>query len=428
MKEEKKENDSFWYKVASFIVNKRKAILILFVFAVIYCVLCFNRVKVNQDITKYLPKTSETRIGLDTMNDEFVTYGSAKVMVTSVTYDQAKELADSFLKVKNVKSVTFDNDTDHYKGTYALIDVTVDGEAEDKASIKAIDDIKELLSNHDYYIETTIGEEERNSESLNNDIRIILILSVIIIVLVLLISTHAFAQIPVLLLTFGMAAILNKGTNYWMGTISSVTDSIAVVLQLALAIDYAIILCDRYMEEHEKLPAVEACKVALSKAIPEISSSCLTTVSGMLAMMFMQFKLGYDMGFVLVKAILFSLVAVFFFMPGILLIFSNLIDKTRHKCYVPKISFVGKFASLTKWIIPPIFAVVLVAGFIISNNCQYLYDTKSVESAKKSESRIATEKIEENFGSSNQLVVMVPVGDYESEAKYIRKLEKLLKS
>ena len=149
MKEEKKENDSFWYKVASFIVNKRKAILILFVFAVIYCVLCFNRVKVNQDITKYLPKTSETRIGLDTMNNEFVTYGSAKVMVTSVTYDQAKELADSFLEVKNVKSVTFDNDTDHYKGTYALIDVTVDGEAEDKASIKAIDDIKELLSNHD---------------------------------------------------------------------------------------------------------------------------------------------------------------------------------------------------------------------------------------------------------------------------------------
>lgn len=425
MKEEKKENDGFWYKVANFIVNKRKAILILFVFAVIYCVLCFNRVKVNQDITKYLPKTSETRIGLDTMNKEFVTYGSAKVMVTSVTYDQAKELADSFLKVKNVKSVTFDNDTDHYKGTYALIDVTVDGEAEDKASIKAIDDIKELLSNHDYYIETTIGEEERNAESLNNDISIILILSVIIIVLVLLISTHAFAQIPVLLLTFGLAAILNKGTNYWMGTISSVTDSIAVVLQLALAIDYAIILCDRYMEEHEKLPAVEACKVALSKAIPEISSSCLTTVSGMLAMMFMQFKLGYDMGFVLVKAILFSLVAVFFFMPGILLIFSNLIDKTRHKCYVPKISFVGKFASLTKWIIPPIFAVILVVGFIISNNCQYLYDTKSVESAKKSESRIATEKIEENFGSSNQLVVMVPVGDYESEAKYIRKLEKL---
>ena len=85
-------------------------------------------------------------------------------------------------------------------------------------------------------------------------------------------------------------------------------------------------LVTRYMEEHEKMPAVEACKVALSKAIPEISSSCLTTVSGMLAMMFMQFKLGYDMGFVLVKAILFSLVAVFFFMPGILLIFSNLIS------------------------------------------------------------------------------------------------------
>ena len=233
----------------------------------------------------------------------------------------------------------------------------------------------------------------------------------------LLLSTKAYLQIPVLLITFGVAAILNMGTNYWFGTISSITNSIAVVLQLALAIDYAIILCDRFMEEHETLDAEEAVKVALSKAIPEIS--------GMVAMMFMQFRLGYDMGIILVKAIILSLISVFFLMPGVLLIFAKGIDKTHHKCYVPKITIVGKFANKTKYIIPPLFIICLVFAFMKSNNCQYIYDTSSIVSAKKSESKIAQETIEETFGASNQLVVMVPKGDYESEHKVVKKLQNL---
>ena len=227
------------------------------------------------------------------------------------------------------------------------------------------------------------------------------------------------------MITFGVAAILNMGTNYWFGTISSITNSIAVVLQLALAIDYAIILCDRFMEEHETLDAEEAVKVALSKAIPEISSSSLTTISGMVAMMFMQFRLGYDMGIILVKAIILSLISVFFLMPGVLLIFAKGIDKTHHKCYVPKITIVGKFANKTKYIIPPLFIICLVFAFMKSNNCQYIYDTSSIVSAKKSESKIAQETIEETFGASNQLVVMVPKGDYESEHKVVKKLQNL---
>lgn len=179
------------------------------------------------------------------------------------------------------------------------------------------------------------------------------------------------------------------------------------------------------MEEHETLDAEEAVKVALSKAIPEISSSSLTTISGMVAMMFMQFRLGYDMGIILVKAIILSLISVFFLMPGVLLIFAKGIDKTHHKCYVPKITIVGKFANKTKYIIPPLFIICLVFAFMKSNNCQYIYDTSSIVSAKKSESKIAQETIEETFGASNQLVVMVPKGDYESEHKVVKKLQNL---
>lgn len=426
MKEqEEKKKGNLWLTVATFIVNKRKAIEILFVLAIIYSVLCINKVQVNQDITSYLPADSETRQGLSIMDEQFMTYGSAKVMLANVTFNQADSLVDSLENVDGVKEVAFDDSSDHFKGTNALFDITFSGTSDEQVSKDALNSVKDILADYDVYVSTEVGSEELSAESLAKDMNIILVLAVVVIVAVLLLSTKAYLQIPVLLITFGVAAILNMGTNYWFGTISSITNSIAVVLQLALAIDYAIILCDRFMEEHETLDAEEAVKVALSKAIPEISSSSLTTISGMVAMMFMQFRLGYDMGIILVKAIILSLISVFFLMPGVLLIFAKGIDKTHHKCYVPKITIVGKFANKTKYIIPPLFIICLVFAFMKSNNCQYIYDTSSIVSAKKSESKIAQETIEETFGASNQLVVMVPKGDYESEHKVVKKLQNL---
>lgn len=422
---EKKEKGNFWLTVATFIVNKRKAIEILFVLAIIYSVLSANKVQVNQDITSYLPADSETRRGLSLMEEQFTTYGSAKIMVSNITYDQAEVLVDRLEDVGGIKQVEFDDSSDHFTGTEALFDVTFEGTEDERVSKDALEDAQDVLTDYDVYISSEVGQEERDSAALAKDMNLILVLAVVIIVTVLLLSTKAYLQIPVLLITFGVAAILNKGTNFWFGTISSITNSIAIVLQLALAIDYAIILCDRFMEEHETMDAEEAVKVALSKAIPEISSSSLTTVSGMVAMMFMQFRLGYDMGIILVKAIIISLISVFFLMPGVLLIFAKGIDKTHHKCYVPKITFIGKFANKTKYIIPPLFIIFLIFAAWESNHCQYIYDTSSIVSAKKSESKIASEKIEDTFGASNQLVVMVPKGNYESEAKILKKLENL---
>lgn len=422
-KEGKKEGN-IWLSVASFIVNKRKAIEILFVFAIIYSILSVDKVQVNQDITSYLPEESETRRGLTLMEEEFVTNGSAKIMVSNITCMQAQDLADQIEEIAGVKSVEFDDTKSHFTGTDALFEITVDGGAEDSRSISAMNQVKELLDGYDIYISSEVGQVEESAESLSEDMNVILVLAIVIIIAVLLLATKAYLVIPVLLITFGVAAILNMGTNYWFGEISFVTNSIAVVLQLALAIDYAIILCDRYMEEHETMDAESAVIAALSKAIPEISSSSLTTVSGMIAMMFMQFRLGYDMGIVLVKAIILSLLSVFLLMPGILLIFAKGIDRSRHKCYVPKISFLGKLAAKTKYIVPPLFLLILVAAFIGSSNCRYLYDVNSVESAKKSPEKIAAEKIENTFGASNQLAVMVPQGNYEAEAKVIGRLEK----
>ena len=134
---EEKKKGNFWLTVATFIVNKRKAIMILFVFAIIYSVLSVNKVEVNQDITSYLSEETETRKGLNIMEEEFVTYGSARVMVANITYAEAEQLADKISRIDGVKEVAFDDTKDHYIGSNALYDVTVEGEDEDPESIAA---------------------------------------------------------------------------------------------------------------------------------------------------------------------------------------------------------------------------------------------------------------------------------------------------
>lgn len=164
---------------------------------------------------------------------------------------------------------------------------------------------------------------------------------------VLLISSHTYMEITVLIMTFGIAAILNKGTNYMLSTISFISNSVDIVLQLTLAIDYAIILCHRYTEERPTKEAREAVIAALCKAIPKNSGSCLTMLSRIMAMEFMQFKIGFDMSIVLIKAIIISILSVFKLMPDLLMSFSSLIDKTYDKNFKPRgeKGYVGRIAG-----------------------------------------------------------------------------------
>lgn len=418
---EKEESESFMYKLATFIVDKRNLFFLLFIFALIFCFFAKNWVKVENDITTYLPEETETRQGLTLMDEEFVTYGTASVMLSNVTYGEAEKIAEEIKKIDGVSGVGFDNTEDHYKNTNAMFSVTFEGEETDEISVNAMNNIKSMLADYDMYVSSTVGSD--SSAQLASEMQTVTAIAAAIILLVILFTSKAYAEIPVLILTFGAAAMLNMGTNFLLGTISFISDSVTIVLQLALAIDYAIILIHRYSEEHELLPAREACITALSKAIPEISSSSLTTVSGLIALAFMRFRIGADLAVVLIKAIFFSLLSVFTLMPGLIMLFSNLIDKTVHKNFVPKISAVGKFAFATKYIVPPIFVVLMAVGFIFSSQCPYCYGTTDLETTRKSEAKLAEEKIKDNFGSSNLMALIVPSGDYESESLLIQRLE-----
>ena len=178
---QEKEKGNFWLTVASFIVNKRKAIEILFVLAMIYSVLSINKVQVNQDITSYLPADSETRIGLSLMEEQFTTYGSAKVMVSNITYAQAEDLVDDLENIEGVKQIEFDDSRDHFTGADALFSVTFDGTEDEQISKDALEEVKETLDGYDVYVSSSVGEEERSAESLSQDMNIILVLAVVII-------------------------------------------------------------------------------------------------------------------------------------------------------------------------------------------------------------------------------------------------------
>lgn len=420
--EKEKKDDSFMIKLATLIVDKRKGFYLIFILLIVFSVLSMNKVKVNNDLTTYLPDTTETRQGIDLMDQQFITYGTARIMVCNITYEEAEKLADLIENMEGVSMLDFEDSEDYYHDAEALFSVTFDGEADEAATQEYLNGVLEELAGYDVYYSSDIGQEERDAADLDNDMIIILLLAGVVIVAVLLFTSTTYAEIPVYLATFIVAAILNKGTNYWFGTISFVTDSIAVVLQLALAVDYAIILAHRFMEEHEDKDAREAVIVALSKAIPEISSSSLTTVSGMVAMMFMQFRIGYDMGIVLAKAIILSLVSVFFLMPGLLLTFSKAIDNTHHKSFVPKITAVGKFCVHTRHVMPVLLLVAVAAAFILSGKAHYVYDVNTLESKSMSANKFSVSMVNQEFGEINQLAVLVPGGDYGKEAQALKAL------
>ncbi len=416
-------DNNFMIKLSSFIVDKRKAFLLAFLIGIIFSVVSMNWVQVNNDITTYLPEDTQTRQGLNIMETEFIEYATARVMIDHITYTQAEALVEELEAIEGVSGVEFDETKEHYKGASALYNVTFKGEVNSEISKAAMQKIREQFQDYDLYINTQVGVD--TAAELAEEMNVILLVAVVVILAVLLFTSKTYAEIPVLLITFGAAALLNMGTNYLMGEISFVTNSIAVVLQLALAIDYAIILCHRYMEEREQNQAREAVILALSKAIPEISSSSLTTISGMIALMFMKFGIGYDMGRVLVKAILLSLLSVFLLMPALLMIFSKYIDKTHHKSFVPRITAIGKFTVLTKYVIPPIFLVILCFAYYFSSKCAYVYGYTLVKTDKKSERQIQEEMVEHTFGSQNVMAMMVPCGDYDKEGKLLEQLETL---
>lgn len=409
-------------KLAQIIVKGRYFILALFLGLCVYALWGMTQIEVEYDIATYLPADTDTKKALDIMEEEFTTYGSATIMVRNISYREASALHDEIESLEGVKSFPFKNTEDYYKQSCALFNITFEGDDEDEVSVAAYNRTVEILSGYDLLISSALVDTF--ADDLQSDVNFVLILAVAIIVAVLALTTRSLCEIPVFLLTFGVAALLNMGTNYWFGTISFISNSVCVILQLALAIDYAIILSERFAEEKARgLSPTDAMSAALAKAVPEIAGSSLTTISGLLALATMSLRLGADLGFVLAKSIVMSMVTVFLFMPSISLLFSKAVDKTTHRSLVPKITPVGKFDVKMRYVLMAVFFCLVVVGGYFSFQTDYVYSQSSIDTSRPSADQAAKAEIEGVFGYTNQIAVLVPYGDYELEKAVIDTVE-----
>ncbi len=431
---EENGNGGIMLKIAEFIVDKRKAFFVLFLVAFAFCLTTIGRVKVENDLAQYLPETTETRIGVDIMDNEFQTFGSARVLVTNITYDRALILSKGLKDIEGISMVKFYDESDddyndekledYYKDSSALFTLSFEEEEDTPLSQKAIAEVRDYVKDYDNYVYTTVDKDD--SAELINDIKFVLAIAAVVILGVLVFTSTTYMEIPVFIGTFVMAAVLNKGTNFLFGTISFISNAVDAILQLALAIDYAIILFHRYMEEKDKgFDSHEAMVQALSKGIVEISSSSLTTIAGLGALIFMQYKIGMDLGLVLIKAIIFSMLTVFLFMPALIMMAQSHIDKARHKSFVPEINVWGRIIFAVRFILPVIFLVIIGFCIYFSHRCPYIFDVNSPRSARQTEFIKAKDRIDQTFDVGNMMAIVLPVGDYDKEAQVIGRLKEM---
>ncbi|MGN1235754.1 MAG: RND family transporter, partial [Christensenellaceae bacterium] len=411
-------------QIAALIVRFRYAILALFVVLCVYAGCSIGKVQISTDLTEFLPETTETRQGLVVMNEEFLTYGSASIMISNVSYDTARELADEIESYPHVASVSFDDTSEHYKGASALLSVSFDGSATDEGVMASYQRIMERLERYDVAVSSTVGSDLM--DQLATEMGGVMLIAIVVIVGVLLFTSRSYFEVVVFFIVFAVAALLNMGTNYWLGTISSITNSIAIILQLALAIDYAIIFAHRYQDEANRVPdAKEALISALAKAIAEISSSSLTTISGLVAITLMQFRLGYDLGVVLSKGILCSMLTVFLLMPSLILLFARPIKKLQHRSLIPNLLPWGKILMKSKYVFVFLFVLVIPFGIYGAGQVNYVFSAGAVDPIVRCESFDDSKKIEETFGSDTVIAVLVPSGDYEAEKEILAQVADL---
>ena len=431
-------------RICSFIVDKRNLFFLIYAILILFSLFSSGWISVENELSAYLSEETETKQAMNLMEEEYTTFGSAKVMVSNISLEEAFRVADRIQEAPGVSEVTFlpeylrpgseevpeedeeltiEEIRDHYNDSSALYNVTFRYAEEDDRALESLNGLKESLATYDLHVSSELGDVQ--ADAIAEEMKTIIVVVAIVVLTVLILTSETFGEVPVLLLTFIAAALINKGTNFLMGTISFVSNSVAIVLQLALSIDYAIIFCNHFKEEKEHYDTRDAVIVSLSHSIPEISASSLTTISGLLALLFMGYRLGADLGITLTKAIIISLVAVFTLMPGLLVLFSDLMMKTKHRNLIPKIPFVGKFAYRTRKYIPPLFLVVIIAGYIISSKCPYVYGYSTLHTPVRNEAQITEDMIRDTFGSDNIIAVNVPSHDYYKISKVAEYFEML---
>lgn len=378
-------------KIALWEAKHPKTVLLFALLLLIPALIGFACTGVNYDILSYLPDELESMQGEQVLDETFNTAGISIVITEDMQPKYTLALKNEILKVEGVSSVIWvdtladigipaDALPDVLKnifysadGTKTMMLVRYDPAGGEGSDLKAIAQIKTLLGENAFMSGLSVIVDDTR-EICDSQAPLYIAVAVALALAVMALMMESWFQPLIVLLSLGIAVLYNMGTNFFLGEISFITQCVAAVLQLGVTMDYSIFLIDRYSEEKEHYSSrEEAMAAAVTKSFAALSGSSLTTVFGFLALCFMHLKLGFDIGFVMAKGVLFGILTVVFVLPSIVLIFEKQILKYRHRNFIPDLTKVNVFTLKHKKAFALIFLLLLAPSYLIQKDIDLYY-------------------------------------------------------
>ncbi len=396
--------------------------VIVFTLLAIGGLILSSRVKINYNLADYLADDTETSIGLKIMTEEFEMSGNIQVMLTNIKKPAAKEVYSTLSSIDGVLSVAYDeNSPASYKedSRSALFNIVVNGDDSSESAQNVIKEIKERLGNKYGAVElggTTI-EYSALRENTTKEMGFIIAFALTLATIILILTASSWLDPVILLLTSGIAIAINMGLNLILGEISYITNSVGAILQLALSVDYSVMLMHEYRDQ-KKLTSnsTDAMRKTLKMVVSPVSASALTTVAGLVALLFMSFTIGFDIGIVLIKGIVVSAITSVTLLPAVILLLDPILEKTAKRPFIPKGSLFSGLALKLNKVIVPVVALAIVASAILQIFNSYSF----------TDSLGANKKIEDTFGRNETVVVLYKNGERESDYEKELKLQSAL--
>ena len=421
----------------TFVVRNPKKILALFILLMVFAALCWTGVGVNYNVTDYLPPDTPSTEALEVLGEEFSGgIPNARVMIRGVSLPEALRLKEELAAAPGVESVTWLDDAvnvleplefqdkatveTYYRDSAALYTLTIS----DAQRIEAVAAVRGIAGENGAVTGDAVSTSDATTGTVA-EVRLITVIAVIFVWFILTLTTTSWAEPVIVLAGLGVATVLNAGSNIIFGEISFVTNAAGSVLQLACTLDYSVFLIHRFSEcLEEKGSAREAMIDALCKSTTSIMSSGLTTVIGFLALVFMRFGLGPDLGTALAKGIAISMITVFIFEPALILTTHKLMLRTSHRPFLPKFDRFGSFVSRVMLPMLLVFAIIMVPSLLASMRNDYYYGAAHIyaEGTQYGEDTAAIEAV---FGKSDTYVAMVPAGDLAREQQLSEALHEI---
>lgn len=424
MNEFKAKLKSAFSNFTATVVKGRMICLIVFVILTIGCACLIPFTKIEYDLTGQMPDKSYTDDALDVLKKEFDDKGMAYVCVVDVTKKEAQGLIKELKDLKGIASVTYVEEM-HYKNGKALYTVNLSEYDSTKGAFDAVEGIIDYLdeTGREAYLTGQSAYSYFVKAETEESIIKVGVVIVVLILAILLFTSKTYFEIVIMLITFASAVAINMGTNFFFNGISYLANLVSLVLQLALSLDYMVILLHRYMEERETKDTVSAATTALSKGLIEIFSSSLTTIAGLGSLLLMSMPIGVEIGLSLGKSIIASLITVVFLMPALLVLLDKPLMNSKHKSFVPSVKKPARAILKGRKIIVPLFLIVAILSCVGQT-----YNTYSFNYNGGSMVLDAKAHIEDEFGTLNSLVVIVPKGNPEQEralANYIASFDNI---